>query len=414
MSSIELYEYESKQSDAETILNVAYLLIFVFGFTGNIYAIQMVVRVLVFNSKHHASSTSYKNFAILILVLCIIDLIVMCLVVVMVLDSYVLDWSLGEFMCKIFWTIDNFNKIGSRIVLMVVSVVRAASIKFPHHLKSLTIRRSVFLLSATLAVLVLCVLPIFLHTTIVHVQLVDGDMHNNQTNVRRCMVLFPDKHAIPYTLVLFVFGFCTPTIVILLSYIFIIQAGWSRYGKTPSNGTTSTNNTINNQRRRSLIKLTVLSAVSMLLYMVCWLPFWLLTLVISFQNIEDTYLDGEESMFSVPKLFTFLVHPLVYINSAVNWIIYILANRELRKQYKGMTEMQQQRKSCSFMTPNVGKSTSSAKGETDLLVVEKRRLKTGSFREYLAPESRRVSVDRLRSHSAFAMIVHDDLCDVYL
>lgn len=77
------------------------------------------------------------------------------------------------------------------------------------------------------------------------------------------------------------------------------------------------------------MRVSVLTLAMAFFYFVCWAPFWLAT-------VYAVYLEhrGNESG-TVPPIFVYFmyfIHALPFTNSAVNWILYGMLNRQLQRK----------------------------------------------------------------------------------
>lgn len=77
------------------------------------------------------------------------------------------------------------------------------------------------------------------------------------------------------------------------------------------------------------MRISLLTLVMAFFYFICWAPFW-------FATVYAVYLEhrGNESG-TVPPIFVYFmyfIHALPFTNSAVNWILYGLLNRQLQRK----------------------------------------------------------------------------------
>jgi len=357
-----------KKPAVNHFLNVLYSTIFLAGISGNTYAIWVIIKVLKSpknrqsNSPVASNHTKFSNFTLCTLFLCITDLVVIMIIPILILDTHVENWFLGSLACKAFWTIENGNKIGSRLILMAKTLERVIAVRFPHFSHLFTNRRSKICMLTLSMFLLVAVLPIFQFSDVMDVNVVSGymsehgdeglnyDEHNDfnaTTKSNRCMVLLPENLTTWYTLFLFSMGFCIPSLVIIVSYVCIVWVAFHRrrfHRQANNSNNTNTNNNRQSNRQSSWKKITAMSLLSVVLYLVCWTPFWLLTLMVMFRS------DSDGNSPTIIFLFTYIAHPLVYVNSALNWIPYIFLNSHLREQY---------RKSVSATTPNKSRQVTS-------------------------------------------------------
>ena len=127
-----------------------------------------------------------------------------------------------------------------------------------------------------------------------------------------CNIIWPESEWIKgdkmrgFTLYSFTLGFFLPCIAIFLFYILVL-CRLRRVG--PKNKS--------KEKRRSHRKVTYLVLTVIAIYVLCWLPYWLGQLYITFAPKDKPYFGGQ-----IVFLYFLLVSCLSYINSAVNPILY--------------------------------------------------------------------------------------------
>lgn len=306
-----------------------YVLIFLLGILGNVYALRKVLVILTSDSN----SQSIKRTINFVLILSIVDLIVICIVPVLIIDNYVEKWPLAKWICKTFWTIENANKIGSRLILMFKAIERLVAVTFPFHVDSFIQGTSYIFLVIALLIVMISVLPIFIYTTTIedindiesesteYSLALDG---SNYSNNKRCFIDLPEQFEVSYNFYLFSIGYIIPTIVILLSYSFVIKTTFSRR---------------NQYRADYWITVTKLSILSTVLYLVCWTPYWMISFILIMKI--DSLTDLQVSVLTF--IFIYIAHPLVYLNSALNWIPYVYFNRGLNDRNRDLNTIMTRR-----------------------------------------------------------------------
>uniref|UniRef100_A0A915HFR9 G-protein coupled receptors family 1 profile domain-containing protein n=1 Tax=Romanomermis culicivorax TaxID=13658 RepID=A0A915HFR9_ROMCU len=106
-----------------------------------------------------------------------------------------------------------------------------------------------------------------------------------------------------YTIYLFTVGFCIPSLVTVLCYLFVLI---KLYYHTLSSVIC----------RLPLKRVTLTTLALVLLYLICWTPYWTGIVYLITKN---------ESELTVNAIYAVqLTHVLVYLNSALNWIPYTL------------------------------------------------------------------------------------------
>lgn len=137
------------------------------------------------------------------------------------------------------------------------------------------------------------------------------------------------SHTVSYNTAVFIAGFVVPALIVISMYFGIFKAAKSLTKRTPY--LNKGNNTIGKDR-----KVAVTVAVISGLFIVAWLPFFLLSVIVSYcpQCLPRNPAD-------VLRLVT-VVKCLHYSNSVVNPIVYALRDEEMKKTFRkillGMTK----------------------------------------------------------------------------
>lgn len=319
MESEDTYEYVYDRMEPSHSLNLVYTFIFTFGFVGNLYAFRLIFKVLKNDFKR---PTKNSNFVLCLLFMATMDFIALLILPILVIDSYGYDFHFGKLGCKLFWTIENANKIGTRPFLTVLSIERALILKRPNLLKIFTLRRSIILFSTLVLFIILCVSPIFYYSNIVSFDFLIEGVQYNKTTVDRCVIFLPAGNAYSFSLFLCCIGFIIPTVIIIFAYVFIAHSAITRCRNVLNVG--------NNERISSLLKLSYLNSLLIGLYLLCWPTFWI---TIFFSTSEEGSTVTPDATF----FFTFLAYPLAIMNSALNWIAYVFMVRPIYERYCRIT-----------------------------------------------------------------------------
>ncbi|TKR73775.1 hypothetical protein L596_021047 [Steinernema carpocapsae] len=243
------------------------------------------------------------------------------------LVSYFLngEWHLGFIMCKIFWTVENVNKLLSVALLTIMSLERYMDICRPfnkHRKKQYKI--SHILLTVLIFVIFLCSPIIYYSDTTEHLILTEN---NTIADVKiSCNSDLPDSVLPFFILYMCAFGFFLPVILISLSSILVVR---------------QVNRQDSSLRRHSPLlsrsgrAIRSISSV-VIFHFACWAPFWiavLLTLIRTSHMSE--YLIIPPQALAMMRLITSF---LPYINSAGNWIFYAALNRKIQNTSRQVRE----------------------------------------------------------------------------
>lgn len=220
IDSLEDTDYD--RADPNHFLNTAYISISTMGFVGNLYAFYFIFNVL---KKDFVRPTKNSNFVLGLLFMSIIDCISLMVIPMLVIDSYGFDWQFGILGCKVFWTIEHANKMGSRPFLAIISIERAVILKRPKWLKFFTLRRSIVFYFAVVLYIILPVVPAFYYSQSVRYDFIYGGAQYNVTTIDRCKPLYPKEHMvnpIHYFCSLLVFCFQPVLFLLLIVLSFIL------------------------------------------------------------------------------------------------------------------------------------------------------------------------------------------------
>lgn len=122
-----------------------------------------------------------------------------------------------------------------------------------------------------------------------------------------------------YAIVVFVAGFLLPAVVMTFMYGRIFRIARALIKRTPGS------QTLENARKQRISeerKVVITVALVSALFLLAWLPFFLLSITWEFYNYK-----------SLPKLVIF-VKWMHYSNSAVNPMVYAFRDREMRKTFR--------------------------------------------------------------------------------
>ncbi|TKR73058.1 hypothetical protein L596_020414 [Steinernema carpocapsae] len=265
------------------------------------------------------------------------------------------SWDFGFVACKIFWTVENVNKLLSVAILAVMSFERYVAVCKPFQWFCCRTRHNVvYVLGILLFFIVLLCMPIIYYAdTTEHVILTaNGTIADIKVS---CSSDLPDAILPVFILYMFVFGFLLPALFVSLCYIFLIKHISS---KTPP-GKAMLVSSYTNRVVRSILRVVIF-------HFACWTPFWIFVLVpmLSFFNISNWAFLHSPSLAIIRLLTSFLP----YINSAGNWIFYAALNREMREN---VTEHRRR--------TDLKSRTSPASKESSLFLNERRTSKFSEF-----------------------------------
>ncbi|XP_029546004.1 somatostatin receptor type 5-like [Salmo trutta] len=280
---------------AGVLIPLIYVAVCVIGLVGNTLVIYIVL--------HYVRTESVTN--IYILNLAIADELFMLGLPFLAVQNALLSWPFGSLMCRVVMTVDAINQFTAIFCLTVMSIDRYLAVVHP--IRSSWWRRPhvAKAVNATVwAVSFVVVLPV----------VVFADVLEDDGN---CSIVWPEPAEvwkasfIVYTCTV---GFFGPLLVICLCYLLIVikvrNAG-KRARPTSS------------RRRKSERKITRMVVVVVAVFVLCWLPFYVLNIV----NLL-ILLPGE-----FRGLYYFVV-VLSYTNSCANPIIYGFLSDNFKRGFR--------------------------------------------------------------------------------
>ena len=282
---------------------VIHTIFVVLGCLGNF----LVVIVVVKNRGYRRNTT---NLFILNLAIADILFLLFCVPFHAVIYA-VISWPLGEFMCKFIHFVQYFSMVASVLLLVAMSTDRYLAVAHPlltRHLRTPKTALTITIVIWVIASGVALPWPIF-YTVRYYYDHLWGDVY----------VCADDWGSVYYRslyfLLLFLFAYAFPLVIIVICSVLMVRELW--LVPTPQS----------NNRLRPKQKVTRLVVVVVAVFLICWFPFHLTTLWISYgrgtwkRTMEFYYL----------RLFA---HCLSYANSCMNPIIYAFLSENFRRGFK--------------------------------------------------------------------------------
>lgn len=221
------------------------------------------------------------------------------------------DWQFGSLMCRLVNTGIKMNMYCSVYFLVMVSADRYLALVF-----ALTYGRMRRPWYAKLSCLTVWILGIILSVPTFNFREVK---YMSEYSVTACILIYPN-HRVELTcdILFVVLGFILPVTVISYCTCKIIQAlHWQVMDRF---------NAVNKERKATVLVLAVLLA-----FLLCWIPFHLVTILDILRRIE--VISGcalENGLDICNQVFTYLA----LSNSVLNPILYVIVGKNFRKKVK--------------------------------------------------------------------------------
>ncbi|KAG5844124.1 somatostatin receptor type 1-like [Anguilla rostrata] len=291
-STLDYEDFEAERSPSTILIPSIYALVCCVGLTGN----AMVIYVILKYAKMKTATNIY------ILNLAIADELFMLSVPFLATSAALRHWPFGSLMCRLVLSVDGINMFTSIFCLTVLSVDRYVAVVHP--IKSARYRRpsvAKIINACVWGLSLVVILPIIVFADTVPSR--DGGVD--------CNFLWPESSwSEAFVVYTFLLGFLLPVVAICLCYCLIVvrlravglKAGWL-------------------QRRRSEKKITRMVLLVVAVFVVCWMPFYIVQLVSVFRRPPDPM---------VTQLFVILS----YANSGANPILYGFVSDNFRRSFQ--------------------------------------------------------------------------------
>ncbi|XP_005379250.1 PREDICTED: somatostatin receptor type 3 [Chinchilla lanigera] len=276
------------------LIPLVYLVVCVVGLLGNSLVIYVVLR--------HTASPSVTSVYILNLALA--DELFMLGLPFLAAQNALSYWPFGSLMCRLVMALDGINQFTSIFCLTVMSVDRYLAVVHP--------TRSARWRTAPVARVVSAAVWVASAVVVLPVVVFSGVPQGMST----CHMQWPEPAAawraafIIYTAAL---GFFGPLLVICLCYLLIVVKVRSAGRRVRAPSCQWVQAPSGQRRRRSERRVTRMVVAVVALFVLCWMPFYVLNIV----NVVCP-LPEEPAFFGL----YFLVVALPYANSCANPILY--------------------------------------------------------------------------------------------
>ncbi|XP_002732795.2 somatostatin receptor type 4-like [Saccoglossus kowalevskii] len=209
-------------------------------------------------------------------------------------------WVFGDSLCRLIMGIDGMNMLTGIFTLTAMSVDRYLAIVHPVWSKThrtVTKARFICLLTWTLSAII--TIPLWLYAKT-----------QSFFGVTVCNIICPNLSKRIFIICSFCLGFALPLMVVLVAYTNIIH--FLKIGNR------------RNRRQFKLGRVGVMILLAILLFVLCWLPFWVSQLMVVATH-------GHVSRPRALKIAYFCSPFLSYTNSCLNPIVYTYVRSDFRR-----------------------------------------------------------------------------------
>ncbi|KAK3091210.1 hypothetical protein FSP39_017982 [Pinctada imbricata] len=292
----------SSLSATTWFLITSYSLIFLIGLTGNGLVIYVVTRF----AKMKTVTNLY------ILNLAISDAFFLASLPFLIVTTILRYWVFGAAMCKIYFVLFSINLFTSVFQLTALSADRYLAVCHPvrsSRYRNTTIAFFVCLFMWSISFLVM--LPVILYSTAIP--------NRGNPKYQTCTIHWPSGQPIPadkaFTWYTFLLGFAIPLSLITVLYISVIVRLQQVGPKVKSK-----------EKKRSHKKVTRMVLAVISVYIICWLPYWVFQINLTFQKRDHKTKEWEIYLFNG---FTVLS----YANSMLNPLLYAFLSENFRRSF---------------------------------------------------------------------------------
>ncbi|CAJ1081187.1 somatostatin receptor type 2-like [Xyrichtys novacula] len=283
---------------SSVVITLIYFAVCAVGLCGNTLVIYVILR--------YAKMKTVTN--IYILNLAVADVLCMMSLPFIALQLALVHWPFGEVLCRVIMGVDSLNQFTSIFCLMVMSIDRYLAVVHP--IKSTKWRkpRIAKLINLTVwGVSLLVILPTMIFSGL---------------NKGSCGIVWPEPQDVyqkAFIFCTFLVGFFLPLTVICMCYLLIVvkvKSSSLRVGST--------------KRKRSERKVTRMVSIVVVVFVLCWLPFYIFNVTSVTSSIKPTS--------AVKSTFDFVV-VLGYANSCANPILYAFLSDNFKKSFQNVLSL---------------------------------------------------------------------------
>ena len=311
-------EKVSHNNNVLIITQILYAIVCILGIFGNTLVIYVVTRF----SKMQTTTNMY------ILNLAIADMCFLIGIPFLIITMTLKSWIFGPIFCKIYMTTTSINQITGSMFLLIMSFDRYIAICHPISKANLRTKSVSRILSFAAWILsAIIIIPVIIYTR----------TYNNGKSIS-CNIVWesnPELSGQIFTIYMSILGFFIPLSLIMINYFLVLQ----RVRKLGPKKDASPHK--NHQHK----KVTKLVMAIIIVYTICWLPYYLTQLTLIF----TTHCQGRLTL-----MFHLLAGCLCYSNSAMNPILYTFMNENFKQSFIATIKCKKPREFLRYSNPNIG------------------------------------------------------------
>nr|CAB3266617.1 somatostatin receptor type 5-like [Phallusia mammillata] len=299
-----------------------YIVICAIGLLGNAF----VLGILIFQDQGRVQGNKRSVTNILVINLAIADFIFVGALPFWATEQFLRGrWIFGTFGCKFLSFLSLINLYGSVFFLVAMGIDRYLAVVFAVRVRNYRTPQNAIRV---------CI-GIWLFASLIASQALAFRKVKPVNNMTRCSWYLPPGKAYldAYFVIRTALGFFLPFLVIVYCYIFIILSLRKRSKKLM----TSASHITNKQHKVTRLILCVIS-----LFVICWLPNHIVTLMLAF-NLND---EEERKRLHIDTA-NLISTCLAYTNSSINPIVYAFMKEDVRLQGIALI-----RKCCGLPDPD--------------------------------------------------------------
>lgn len=313
-------------------MRIFYSFLFIFGMLGHLWVLCVVGYIL----KVLRGVIQNPNLFIYILCMSMVDVLVLLSLPMLVTNMYFFQWIFGRCLCKVYWIVESINKMLSTFVLCALSCERYLTICHTNWKCGMrNTEGTVKLIGILIILVVVLLIPVYFYAD--EYWSPEYFIVKNETfsvKIQGCNLVMTHVILLGFTVYIFCVGFCAPAFLITYFYVRILYKMYSH--------TSTSRNRVNTQVPVRRVTCTIFAIV--VFYLVCWGPYWGITLFSIIVPDQMNDVNGVQLMH--------ILHSLVYVKSAFNWLPYSFLNKQLRECRKLAIKRNKQKKLMSDICLN--------------------------------------------------------------